>query len=282
MILVVIRALRTLAAALFLCVSLMECAVAAETVQAPGVQVTPAQGIGQGIAPELPPDQGMPDLRGTIVEDEANDPFEPLNRVTFGAAVALDRLVSRPVALVYGQFVPMPIRDSVRNVLNNLNSPVIFVNDVLQGQFERASITFLRAFINSTFGIVGMIDVAQDFGLPRHSEDFGQTLAVYGVGEGPYIFLPVIGPGNPRDLIGRAIDFLFDPLTYFTWRHSPAILYARFGIDMLDLRERNMENLDYLEASSADLYASLRGLYRQSRTYEIQNGVIVVEDLPDF
>ena len=266
---------RTLAAAVLLSVALAGGDAAAQESYAQ--LVAPEQGT-----PSQPDQAAQPELRGPLMEDENNDPLEGLNRWTFGSALAFDKVVIRPVAYTYGRIVPLAIRDSVRNVINNLNSPVIFANDVLQGEIDRAGVTFLRAFINSTFGIAGLFDIAANYGLPRHYEDFGQTLAVYGVGEGPFLFLPFIGPSNPRDLIGRGVDLIFDPLFVLTWNEDRTAVYARFGMDMLDVRERSMETLDGLEVSSADFYASLRALYRQNREYEIRNGEIVVEDLPDF
>jgi phospholipid-binding lipoprotein MlaA len=213
---------------------------------------------------------------------DPNDPFEGFNRVMFRGTVAVDKAIFRPTAIVYRKVVPQPIRDSFRSFLNNLDSPIIFTNDVLQGEMKRAGITFARAALNSTIGVGGLIDVAEKWGLPRHREDFGQTLAVYGIGEGPYLFVPLIGPANPRDLLGFGTDFFFDPLHYVQWGSESYIPYARFGLDYLDLRERNIETLDEIEKTSLDYYASVRSLYRQTRNNEIKNGATTVEDLPDF
>ncbi len=211
-----------------------------------------------------------------------NDPLEAINRPVFDATIAVDKAVFRPTALVYRRVVPEPIRLTFRAFLANLNTPVILVNDVLQGEINRASITFIRASINTTVGIGGLVDVAARWGYPRHSEDFGQTLAVYGVGEGFYLFVPILGPGNPRDLIGFAVDFLFDPLFYVQWGDEIYVPYARYGVDLLDVRERNIETLDEIERNSLDYYASVRSLYRQTRANEIRNGATEVQDLPDF
>jgi len=211
-----------------------------------------------------------------------NDPFESVNRTMFTVSLAVDKMAVRPVAYGYRYLVPPPIRNGLRNVLNNLNSPVILANDLLQGEMDRAGTTLVRAGINSTIGVGGLIEVAEDMGYPRHSEDFGQTLGTYGVNEGPYIFLPLIGPGNPRDIIGRVGDFFFDPLSYVQWGDEYYVPIAQVALDTIDLRERNLETLDDVERSSADMYASLRSLYRQTRNNEIKNGETAVEDLPDF
>jgi phospholipid-binding lipoprotein MlaA len=211
-----------------------------------------------------------------------NDPLEGVNRVMFNVTIKADEVVLRPTALVYRRVVPQTVRESFRNFLNNLHSPVVFANDVLQGEIDRAGTTALRAGINTIFGIGGLLDVAGRWGYLRHSEDFGQTLAVYGVGEGPYLFIPLLGPGNPRDLIGYIVDFAFDPLTYVQWGNEIWVPYTRFGLDYLDVRERNIETLDEIELNSLDYYASVRSLYRQTRANEIRNGATEIEDLPDF
>jgi phospholipid-binding lipoprotein MlaA len=211
-----------------------------------------------------------------------NDPLEGFNRAMFNVTIKADKAVFRPTALAYRRVVPEPIRVSLRNFLANLNTPVIFANDVLQGEANRAGITLLRGGINTTIGVGGLIDVAARWGYPRHTEDFGQTLAVYGVREGFYLFIPLLGPSNPRDLVGYAVDFLFDPLTYVQWGDESYVPYLRFGIDLLDVRERNIETFDEIEMNSLDFYASVRSLYRQTRTNEIKNGVMPIEDLPDF
>ena len=211
-----------------------------------------------------------------------NDPLEGVNRVSFDATLALDRAILRPTALAYRTVFPAFMRDSLRNFLNNLGSPVILANDVLQGEITRAGDTLIRVGVNSTLGLGGLVDVAKRWGYMRHSEDFGQTLAVYGVGEGPYLFVPLLGPGNPRDVLGWIVDLAFDPLTYAQWREKFLWQFGRAGVDLIDLRARNIETLDEIEKTSLDYYASVRSLYRQSRNNEIRNGATEVQDLPDF
>jgi phospholipid-binding lipoprotein MlaA len=211
-----------------------------------------------------------------------NDPFESWNRGVFDFTIKLDKAVFRPVAVAYRDVLPGGIRDSIRNFLNNLDSPVILANDVLQGEANRAGITLGRAVVNTTIGVGGLFDVAQVWGLPRHSEDFGQTLAVWGVESGPYLFLPVIGPGNPRDLIGTGVDWIFDPFTWWQFPNRYWVQAGRTGIDFLDLRARNIDTLDEIEKSSLDYYASVRSLYRQTRENEIRNGASEVQNLPEF
>jgi phospholipid-binding lipoprotein MlaA len=213
---------------------------------------------------------------------DTNDPFETVNRLSFNITLAFDKGIFRPTAIGYRRIVPTPVRNALRNFLNNLTSPVILANDVLQGETDRAGTTLARAGINTTIGIVGLIDVAQEWGYPRHSEDFGQTLGTYGSSEGPYLFVPLLGPSNPRDFLGWAVDFLFDPFTYAQFDNRYLWMGVRGGVDYVDLRERNIETLDDIERNSLDYYASVRSLYRQTRNNEIRNGAPQVEDLPDF
>lgn len=213
---------------------------------------------------------------------DINDPFESFNRASFDATLAVDKAVYHPVAVGYRRIFPEPVRNTVRNFLNNLDSPIIFTNDILQGEMDRAGVTLLRAGVNTTIGLGGLVDVASRWGYMRHYEDFGQTLAVHGVGEGPYLFVPLVGPGNPRDILGWAVDIVFDPFTYAQWREKFWYQAGRAGVDFVDLRARNIETLDDVERTSLDFYASVRSLYRQTRNNEIRNGATEVQDLPDF
>lgn len=225
---------------------------------------------------------GCASTRAVEGPQEINDPFERFNRAMFNTTLAIDKVVLRPTAIVYRAVFPQPIRDGVRNFLNNLDSPVILTNDLLQGELARAKVTLVRTVVNTTVGIGGLFDVADRWGFPRHREDFGQTLATLGIGEGPYLFIPLFGPANPRDLFGYGADLFFQPLTYVQWGDEWYVPYVRSGVDLIDLRARNIETLDEIEQTSLDYYASVRSLYRQSRNNEINNGASAVEDLPDF
>jgi len=225
---------------------------------------------------------GCASTRAVEGPQDINDPFEPFNRVMFNTTLVVDKVLLRPTAIVYRTVIPQPLRNGVRNFLNNLDSPVILTNDILQGEFARARVTLVRTVVNTTVGVGGLFDVADKWGYPRHREDFGQTLATFGIGEGPYLFIPLFGPANPRDLLGYGTDIFFNPLTYVQWGDESYIPYVRYGVDLIDLRERNIETLDEIEQTSLDYYASVRSLYRQSRNNEINNGAAAVEDLPDF
>ncbi len=202
-----------------------------------------------------------------------NDPIEPSNRAIFEVNRALDSAILKPVAITYKTVAPEFVRARVSDILANLRGPVIFTNDVLQGQFNRAGITFLRFFINSTIGVGGMIDMASAMEIEGHDEDFGQTLAVWGVDEGPFLMLPVFGPSNPRDTVGLVVDFLVDPLRLWaanTDRNYVPI--SRAAADAVSIRSENIDVLDDLEKSALDFYASIRSLYRQRRADAISNG----------
>jgi phospholipid-binding lipoprotein MlaA len=200
-----------------------------------------------------------------------NDPLEPFNRSMYAANNFLDRVAMRPVAQAYRFVLPQPVRTGVRNALTNLRGPNILMNDVLQGEMDRGARTTARFLINSTLGIGGLIDVAEwQFGIPGHNEDFGQTLAVWGVGEGPYLFLPVLGPSNPRDLIGFGVDSVATPWFWFGQGSVvEALRWTHAGIALVDARESVLDTIDDLNRSSLDPYSTLRSAYRQRRNAEI-------------
>jgi phospholipid-binding lipoprotein MlaA len=218
------------------------------------------------------PDPADPEA---VAEFEAtNDPIEPWNRAMYVVNDGIDTLVLRPAAEAYRIFIPPPIRTAVHNMLGNLRSPVILLNDVLQGETQRAGTTLGRFVLNTTLGVGGIFDVATGFGLPAHGEDFGQTLAVWGASEGPYLFVPILGPSSPRDLVGSGVDAVSNPLPYITGEgFFDPITVTRFGLQALDTREGLIEPLDALRASSIDPYAALRSAYRQRRAAEIRNPV---------
>jgi phospholipid-binding lipoprotein MlaA len=204
--------------------------------------------------------------------NEANDPLEPLNRDVFAVNQAVDKAVLKPVAKTYRTVFPEFLRDSLRHLLDNLNQPVVFANDVLQGGFVRAGTTAARFTLNSTFGLAGLLDVATKWGVPAQTGDFGQTLYVWGVSSGPYLVLPLLGPSNPRDGIGMAVDGYADPLRFLASdnRISKANV-ARFVADGIDMRSRHIEDLEDVEKNSIDFYAQMRSLTRQERTKELNS-----------
>lgn len=230
-----------------------------------------------------PPPKSDPEAYAEFKAD--NDPLEPLNRGIFAFNQVLDGLFLKPFAEFYKLLLPPPVQTGIHNVLNNLRAPVILVNNLLQGEGSEAANTAGRFVINTTLGVGGFGDVAAYWGMPYRDEDFGQTLGVWGVGEGPFLMLPLIGPSNPRDATGLLVDsMLIDPLgivgTYVfdAPQTMQTISFIRLSLTAVDARARNYDALADLEKNSLDFYAALRSLYRQYRRGEIYNGVPPAND----
>ncbi|MCC7045441.1 MAG: VacJ family lipoprotein [Alphaproteobacteria bacterium] len=205
--------------------------------------------------------------------DEANDPLEPMNRSIFEFNTGLDKYFLKPVATAYSN-VPEPMRDALRNFLRNLRSPLILTHDLLQGEPRRAGLTAERFLLNTTVGAAGFYDFADAvMNVGFHDEDFGQTLAVWGTPEGPYLVLPLIGPSNARDAGGLAVDSVGDPVSLTLQAYGYGLVsVGRFALGALDQRTRALGTLDTVKETSIDYYASLRSLYRQRRQEDIRNG----------
>ena len=205
-----------------------------------------------------------------------NDPLRPMNEAVFEFNLAVDKAVLRPVASAYRTVLPEGVRDSVRNFLRNLKTPVNMANSLLQGDLEGFGTHFGRFAFNTLAGFGGLFDAAADAGIPYREEDFGQTLAVWGVPEGPYLMLPILGPSNIRDTSGMVGDYFMDPLTYAadnsdTWiiEHNKIVRTVTEGVDA---RARNMDELRRLEEESGEnFYTRIRSIYRQQRNAAIQN-----------
>jgi phospholipid-binding lipoprotein MlaA len=202
---------------------------------------------------------------------QTNDPLEPTNRFFYRINSGIDAVVFKPAAIGYRAIFPRPVRNALHNVLANLASPVILTNDILQTKPRRAGDTFMRFLINSTVGIGGFMDVATDLGYPRHDTDFGVTLALWGADPGPFLFLPVIGPSDPRDAAGFGVGILMDP---FTWVGQGAVVtaldWSRYVVSAADARERVLDEVDNIKKTALDPYATFRSLYRQHRQSEIE------------
>jgi phospholipid-binding lipoprotein MlaA len=204
----------------------------------------------------------------TTYEEDFNDPLEDTNRKIFEFNQFVDRNAIVPAAKAYRTALPDPVRDSVRDFLNNLREPLVFVNDTLQGQFESAAKTVGRFVVNSTIGIGGVVDVAGRWGIPYHEEDLGLTFGAWGIPEGPYIVVPILGPSTPRDLGGQVAEGFGDPFNLMV-TGNPYTLYwipfVRGGVSGIDQRSRYIETLADIERTSLDYYATIRSLYRQRR-----------------
>lgn len=222
--------------------------------------------------PETGAGTGDQDSEVVDFEDE-NDPIELFNRFSFAFNLALDTLVFKPTAATYRFLLPSEVRNSVQNFFRNLSTPVVLANDLFQGEMDRAGDTFMRFIINSTIGVLGLFDMAADMGYPYHDEDFGQTLAVHGAGEGAYLVIPIFGPSSFRDGIGKVVDHFLDPLTYVgQYYDAEDWMMARTVISGIDTRSRHIDELDDLKRDSIDFYARIRSLYRQKRQNDINNG----------
>lgn len=208
-----------------------------------------------------------PDARADF--DARNDPVEPANREVFAADQFLDKHTLKPVAEAYRDYVPTVMQLRLHNFLANLQDPVIEANDLLQGNFSRGWVTFQRFAVNTTVGGLGLFDVAEGWDLPFHDADYGQTLAVWGVGEGPYVVLPILGPSNVRDAVGTGLGFVLDPFAFVGGANALYAGYARGAANGIDDRADQLDTLDALEKSSIDFYAATRSAYRQHRNFEI-------------
>lgn len=218
------------------------------------------------------PPKSEPEARAAF--KDSNDRLEPFNRAMFGVDQALDAAIIRPVTWTYRKVTPDFAQRGVTNFLRNLRSPITFTNNLLQGEVKRAGTTLGRFLINTTAGLGGLADVAADRGLPYHYEDFGQTLAVWGVKEPTYLYVPILGPTGIRDGFGLAVDnFAFDPVSWYSYADNPQWHnWAYFGALLIDLKAGTMEATDELKKSSIDYYAALRSAYQQNRAKEIRNG----------
>jgi len=212
----------------------------------------------------------------------AGDPLEPMNRVLFDFNTAMDKTILIPVAKTYQTITPRPARNGIRNFLGNLGSPIILANDLLQGEWKRAGVTIGRFAINTTVGVGGLFDVAKRNGLERHNEDFGQTMAVVGIGAGPYLVLPLLGPSSLRDAFGRLPDHYFAPLTYTQFDGKNTYLTTSRVVDLVDKRARALKLVEKLRQTAFDEYNSVRDLYWQTRKDDIANGHTEIETLPEF
>ncbi|MDP6271945.1 MAG: VacJ family lipoprotein, partial [Alphaproteobacteria bacterium] len=197
-----------------------------------------------------------------------NDPLEGLNRTVFAFNDGLDIMVLRPLAAVSGFVVPRPAKAALARALANLGAPVIIINDVLQLELADAGTTAGRFVINSTIGLLGLFDMAEHLGLGRHGADFGQTLHAWGVGSGPYLMLPLLGPSTGRDGLGSAVDAVIDPFGYW---FSRGATIARQGSQATSQREALLVSLHDLREGSVDYYAALRAAYFQNRAYALQD-----------
>ena len=211
------------------------------------------------------------DFETSKVEDEIYDPFEPVNRAIFSFNNVADRVVLEPVAKGYKK-LPSPRQSGISNFLSNLRAPLVVVNQLLQGQGENAIQSSGRFIINSTVGLLGIFDVAEKIGIEEKEEDFGQTLATWGVGDGFYIVLPLFGPSNIRDTSGMLITMVTDPINAYAVSEGEAWLVPmRTAANAVDQRSKIIDEVNALRDNSVDYYAAVRSSYYQNRKAAIAN-----------
>jgi phospholipid-binding lipoprotein MlaA len=213
--------------------------------------------------------------------DRTNDPLEPMNRAFFDFNDKAYTYVLFPVARGYNAVVPEPARTGIHNLISNLNEPIVFMNKSLQADISAAGTTFARFTINTIFGFGGLIDVASHNNLQEpKGGDFGATLYVWGVGEGPYLVLPLYGPSNPRDAVGMAVDGVADPWGYVLYTTYPEQIGVSVGKG-IDLLAHRMDDYEQAKKTSLDFYAFLRSSYRQNRRFDLGQSPSADESLYD-
>ncbi len=204
--------------------------------------------------------------------DSSVDEFEGFNRVMFSFNDVIDKILFKPLSQIYETVVPSFARDRIRSVLSNLHEPVYFVNHILQRDPDKAANNLGRFITNSTIGLLGFMDIAALADIPASPTDFGLTLKRAGIGVGPYLVLPIIGPSSLRDAPAFAVDILMDPWGYYKFHHFDnskrirrTVTASRYSLEVIDKRQRASKALDQLERTSLDKYSTIRSIYLQKR-----------------
>ena len=201
-----------------------------------------------------------------------DDPLEPVNRHTQTGFLWIDDHVMHPVADAYAGIMPDRLRHSVRNLLETLGLPAVVLNHLLQGNPHYSWTEFQRLAVNAVAGVGGLFDVASDLDLPYRPADFGQTFGVWGMGDGPYLFLPFFGPSNPRDAVGLALGIASNPVVLLDGWEAAGALGGELVVGAVDGRSGRAEVLDRMRRDSLDYYVSLRAVYYQNRRFRVEQG----------
>lgn len=208
-------------------------------------------------------------LGGCATNGDRRDPLEPMNRGIYKFNDTLDKAVVKPVAQGYKAVLPQPVRTGVANFFSNLDDVVVVANDLLQFKLERSVNDFLRFLTNSTIGLGGLLDVATPMGLEKHNEDFGQTLGYWGIPDGPYLVLPLLGPSSFRDTAGRAADWQIDLVTNY---HDVPVRSSATAVNITDARSRRLDATEILDEAAIDPYEFMRDAYLQRRRSLVHDG----------
>jgi phospholipid-binding lipoprotein MlaA len=208
-------------------------------------------------------------LAGCAMAPSKVDPLEPLNRVMYDIHDAADTAVMKPIAKAYVAVVPSIIRKAVNNAFNNIDDLFSAVNDLLQGKLEKAGDDMGRVLLNTTWGMLGINDLATDLGIERGNEDFGQTFAVWGIPQGPYLFIPIIGPSTVRDGTGLLVRLYLGPVGFIP---EVAVRNSLYGLGAVDLRAQLLETGALIDDAALDKYVFIRNAYLQRRRYLIFDG----------
>jgi phospholipid-binding lipoprotein MlaA len=208
-------------------------------------------------------------LGSAQAQEKANDPLEPLNRGIFFFNEIFDAVITTPVTSIYKAIVPDPIRKSIGGVFGNLDDVYSGLNHGLQGNGQQAGRDFSRVLINTTLGIGGLFDVASNMGIAKSKTDYGVTLGAWGVGAGPYLVLPVMGPSTLRDTVGRGMRIASDPRTYIPWQTG----YSLTATEFFHLRAENASSEGLISSSSLDKYLFTRSLYLQRRSTQVREAL---------
>ena len=221
---------------------------------------------------------GAVTLTGCATNGTPGDPLEPLNRGIYKFNDTVDKAVIKPVAQGYKEITPSTVRTGVGNFFSNLDDVIVVANDLLQLKLPQAASDFSRLLVNTSFGVLGLIDVATPWELPKHDEDFGQTLGYWGIGNGPYLVLPFLGPSTVRDTVGRIGDGQIDPV----WNHDDIPdRNTAIGINTIDTRARYLDIEKVVDDAALDRYSFIRDAYLQKRRNVVYDGNPPREKLED-
>lgn len=222
--------------------------------------------------------------QGPLGDTEISDPFEGANRAVFRANQALDDAYITPMALTYREVLPGPVKTGVENVLRHVRTPVNMANHLLQGDLSGAGNDLFRGIVNTFVGAGGLFDVAAAEGYEHDHEDFGQTMGVWGIDQGPYFVVPVLGPSTLRDSTGFIVDGLADPVRWYAMNTDrDGVFFGKTALQYITLRESLIEVLEDLENSSIDYYAATRSAYYQNRAAMVEDQEAgFAPEIPDY